>query len=173
MKGILFFIIIIFLILPFVQNSYAQSPMPVKYDLPYPGSLLPDNPLYKLTVLRDKIILYLTSDVQKKAEYHLLLADKKIQLAQILLNKGKIDLAKDTALKAEDEITRLTFELKDKYTKPSKDLYDKLQRASQKHQEILTQMINKVGSRDKKTFEMVLEFSKRNADQLKTIYTTY
>lgn len=154
----------------FVHNSYAQSPTPIKYDLPYPGSILPDNPLYKLIVLRDKIILLITGDVQKKADYHLLLADKKIQMAQILVDKGEINLAKDTTLKAEDEITQLTFELKGKYTKPSKDLYDRLQRASQKHQEILTQIINKVSSKDKKTFETVLGFSKRNADELTKIY---
>ncbi len=90
-----------------------------------------------------------------------------------MVNKGKIELAKDTALKGENEITQSVFELKDKYTKPSKDLYNRLQLASLKHQEILNQIINKVGAKDKKTFEAVLEFSKRNADQLKTIYTTY
>lgn len=88
------------------QNSSPtpQASVSADYNLPYPG-ILPDHPLYKLKVLRDKVTTFLIRDPIKKAEYHLLLADKRIYMSRLLVDKGKIALAKETALKGENEYT--------------------------------------------------------------------
>lgn len=153
------------------QEKYA-TPSAVKYELPFPG-MLPDHPLYKLKVLRDKITLFLIRDPQKKTEYHLMLADKRIQMANILVDKGKIELAKETALKGEHEYTLIIFMLKDENKKPSKESFNRLEKAALKHQEVLNGILAKVADKDKKTFLTVIYFSKKNADELKTIYNTY
>src|SRR3989338_11261266 len=178
MKKILVFLIFAFLLISyspvFAQEetpnpTVSPTPPPVKYALAYPG-MLPDSPFYKLKVLRDKIMLGLIQDPMKKVEYHLLLADKRIQMANILVNKGKTELAKETALKGENEYTLLVFLLKDVQKKPNKVLFDKLELAALKHQEVLRGITAKLKGEDKKNFETVIEFSKRNADELSTIY---
>lgn len=178
MKKILLFFIFAFLLI-FYTPAFAQeetpsptispTPPPVKYALAYPG-MLPDSPFYKLKVLRDRIMLGLIQDPIKKVEHHLLLADKRIQMANILVDKGKIELAKETALKGENEYTLLVNLFKDEKKKPNKALFRKLELAALKHQEVLRGIVIKLNGEDKKTFETVIEFSKRNADVLKTIY---
>src|SRR3990167_5148581 len=175
-----FLVAILFLALvSFIKPTFAQeeivSPTPtptpiltVKYDLPYPG-MLPDSPFYKLKVLRDKIMLVLIQDPMKKVEFHLLLADKRISMSKSLVCKGKIELAKETALKGENEYTLITFLLKDVEKKPGKQLFDRLQNAALKHQEVLNEIVAKVSEKDKKTFETVIYFSKQNAEELKKI----
>lgn len=164
----------------FAEVSFAQevSPTPtptpilVKYDLPHPG-MLPDHPLYKLKVLRDKVTLFLMRNPNRKAEYHLLLADKRIQMAKLLVDKGEVELAKETALKGENEITLLVFLLKDERKKPTKELFDRIEKASMKHQEVLSRLAGDVEKKDKKTFETVVYFSNVNLEELRKIYKTY
>lgn len=164
----------------FVGSTFAQevsptltpTPIPVKYNLAFPG-MLPDHPLYKLKVLRDKVTLFLTRDPMKRAGYHLLLADKRIHMAAMLVDKEKIELAKETALKGENEYTLLVFLFKDVVKKPDKNFYERLEKASLKHQEVLKQMVSKVEVKDKKDFETVVYFSEKNLDELRTIYKNY
>lgn len=156
-----------------VSTTPTPTPVPIiKYDLPYPG-MLPDSPFYKLKVLRDKIMLILIQDPMKKVEFHLLLADKRISMSKLLVGKGKIELAKETALKGENEYTLITFLLKDKELKPSKQLFERLQNAALKHQEVLNEIIMKVSEKDKKAFETVIYFSKQNAEEIKKINNTF
>lgn len=181
MKKLLIVFVFVFLVIfPTVANAQnttpsinpTPTPTPVKYQLAYPG-MLPDSPFYKLKVLRDKIILALIQDPVKKEEYHLLLADKQLQASKLLVDKGKMALAKDTALKGENEYTLILFLIKDVAKKPTKEFYDTLQAAALKHQEILNGIVAKISGDDKKTFETVLYFSKKNSEELTTIYNTY
>lgn len=181
MKKIL--VAILFLVsVSFIKPIFAQEKTinltptptntPVRYDLPYPG-MLPDSPFYKLKVLRDKIILGLIQDPIKKVEFHLNLADKRISMSNLLADKGKIELAKETALKGENEYTLIMFLLKDIEKKPTKQLSDRLFNAALKHQEVLKEIVSKVSEKDKKAFETVVYFSKQNAEELKKINNTF
>lgn len=134
------------------------------YKLVHPG-MLPDNPLYKLKVLRDTIMLSIIQSPLKKAEYRLLLADKQIGMVPLLVAKGNTTLAKETVLKGENQMTLITFLFKDTGTKPEKELYDRLIQASLKHQEVLREVQKLVPEEDKAVFETILEFSTRNADE--------
>lgn len=133
----------------------------IKYDLAYPG-ILPDHPLYKVKVLRDKLSLGLISDAKKKIDFLLLQTDKGILAAAMLVDKNKTGQAKETALKAEHNYTLLTYELYRLRAKIEPKTFEKLKIASLKHQEVLNYLGQKVSKEDKKIFDTIVEFSKRN-----------
>lgn len=143
------------------EEKQATSPAFIKYNLAYPG-ILPDHPLHKLKVLRDKISAVLISDPRKKIDFYLLQADKGILASAMLVDKGKVDLAAETALKAEHYYTLITQELYKLPTRPQEDLYKKLKTASLKHREVLSSLTKRVPKEKRKTFLTVNDFSKRN-----------
>lgn len=175
-RGILFFIFSLALLLIIYSGNLAsaqeltptltpgtqatQSPI-IKYDLAYPG-ILPDHPLYKLKVLRDKISVALINNPQKRIEFYLLKTDKGILATAMLVDKNKIALAEETALKAENNYTLLTNELYNLPKKPDSRFFKKLKDASLKHQEVLNSLLKRVPQNKRKTFEIVIDFSKRN-----------
>ncbi len=148
------------------QNSTSVD---IDYQLPWPG-ILPDDPLYKIKVIRDKLVLSLIPSPQKKLEFNLLQADKGIYATQLLFDKGKIDLAKSTALKAEHSYTLLATDYKWMrwLSKPiSKELDSKIKKAAIKHQEVLSKIIIRTNNADdKKTFSEVFNFSVRNLQDI-------
>lgn len=172
-RKIIFAVFIFFIFTsPISAQEKATVSAEIKYDLAYPG-MLPDSPFYKLKVLRDKVMLSLKRDPINKVEYHLLLADKRIHMAKILAEKNETELAKETALKGENEYTLLVNQLKAARKKPSKELFEKLEKASLKHQEVLAEIANKQSGENKKLFETVINFSKTNLVELRKIYKYY
>lgn len=141
-----------------IQATKSQI---IKYDLAYPG-MLPDNPFYKLKVLRDIITLASTSDPKKKIDFYLLQTDKGILASAILVDKKKIDLSIQTAYKAEHNYTLLTLELGRLPKKPNEDFFDKLKTSSLKHQEVLLSLAKRVAKEKAQKFEQIIDFSKRN-----------
>lgn len=142
-------------------KEVAPSPSVVKYDLAYPG-ILPDHLLYKIKVLRDKISAQLISDPLKKLDFYLLQTDKGILASAMLVDKGKIDLAIETALKAEHNYTLLTQGLYRLSSLQQEAFFKKLKTASQKHQEVLLSLAERVDKDKKEKFIIVANFSKRN-----------
>lgn len=162
-------VLIIFAFIICTQRSYAQNVIPtntIQYDLAWPG-ILPDNPLYKLKVLRNKIIYKMIIDSVKKVEFDLLMADKTIYASKLLVEKGKIELAKDTVLKGENYYSMLVQDY-NKALLQNEKIPENLDRnitlAAIKHQEIFENLKNKVGDKDKETFEVVIKFSRINFD---------
>lgn len=162
-----FAILVCFFIQPAAAQEQENTPTPtptptfIKYYLAYPG-MLPDSPLYKLKILRDRVSLTIISDPQKKVDFYLLQTDKGILATAMLVDKKKIELAKETALKAEHNFTLLTYQLNTLPKKPNDAFFEKLKVASLKHQEVLNSLIKRVSSKDAKTFQAVIDFSKRN-----------
>lgn len=147
-------------------TSSATPSAIVQYNLAFPG-MLPDNPLYKLKVLRDKIMLALTNDPMKKIDFFLLQADKGILAAAMLVDKNKVDLASETAFKAEHNYTLLAQELWNLPKKPDEAFFKRLETAALKHQEVLASLIKRVPDDKRNPFEQVLDFSKRNWESVK------
>lgn len=170
MKKIFLLLILLCVVLTIpLSTLHAQEPTPVvDYKLPYPG-MLPDNSLYKLKVLRDKIMLLLIKDTDKKAQYYLLLANKQFLMSKMLVDKGKILLARETALKAENQITLMTMAFKFANQVPKTIFLNEVKLATLKHQELLKEIIAKVSADDAAIFSTVLEFSQRNADELESL----
>ena len=136
----------------------------VDYPLAWPG-ILPDNKLYKLKVLRNKIIYRIIINPVKKVEFDLLMADKTIYAGKLLVDKGEIVLAKDTALKGENYYSMLVQDYNHALLKGRKipsSLDSKITLAAVKHQEIFKELENKANGNNKETFQIVGHFSKIN-----------
>lgn len=167
-------IILTILITGFFVKNYADADeikasiiqiAKIDYDLAYPG-MLPDNPFYKLKVLRDKLSTTLISDPYKRTAFYLLQADKGILATAILIDKHRVDLANETALKAENNVSLLTGELYRFSEKPSNEFFNKLKTASLKHQEVLESLIERLPENEQKTLKTVLYFSKTNLNTI-------
>jgi len=136
------------------------------YSFPWPG-ILPDNKFYKLKVLRNKIIYKMIISPVKKVEFDLFMADKTIYASRLLMDKGEITLAKDTALKGENYYSILVQDY-NKALLGKKKIPPYLDRgitlAAQKHQEVFKDLENRVSWKNKETFRIVNNFSKINYD---------
>lgn len=88
--------LLIFLAFPISVFSEGETEELVKeevnYQLPYPG-MLPDHPLYGLKLARDNIYDFFIADTLKKAEFKLLMADKRLFMGILLIDKDKKDLS--------------------------------------------------------------------------------
>ncbi len=92
-------------------------------------------------------------------------------MSKMLVDKGNVPLAKETALKGENQITLMTFVFKNSNRVPTADFLNEVKLATLKHQELLKENIAKVPAGDAATFSTVLEFSQRNIDQLQYLRT--
>jgi hypothetical protein len=164
-------VLMVLIILARSINAQESTPSPtptpaiVKYELAYPG-ILPDNFLYKIKVFRDKMQLIMTSDSQKRIELLLKMADKGILASAMLVDKKEWNLAKETALKAENNMTLLTPQLGNLNDQVDPALIKRLQTASLKHQEVLTSLLERTPKDTQVVFSQVIDFSKRNLEQI-------
>lgn len=145
------------------EATESSEPSTVKksleYTLPYPG-ILPDNPLYSLKMLRDRIVGILISDPLKKAEFGLLQTDKRLNTGIYLLNKdkSKASLAQSTISKGENYFEEAIKNVKEakKQGMDTNDIVRRLSDSSYKHQEVL-RMLRQKASKDLKESFMSLE----------------
>lgn len=126
--------------------SQDKSETKTEYNLPYPG-ILPDNPLYFLKALRDKIVSVLVSDPLKKAQFNLLTSDKRINASLMLVNKGKGKLAIDTLSKSNNYFhTAVSSADTAKRAGQNIDIVlHNLENSIIKHQEVLSMIQKKAG----------------------------
>lgn len=137
--------------------SVIITPIPeikqTNYSLPYPG-ILPDNKLYFTKVIRDKLISFLISDPLKKAEFDLLVADKRLAAGFYLAEKGNFKLAETTISKGENyfhDAINKTREAK-KQGMSVTFITTKLSEASKKHKEVLKELQDKSPKELKQSF---------------------
>ena len=129
---------------PVVTHAPIPTPTPaaIDYTLPYPG-ILPDNPLYFLKDLRDKIIEFLISDPVNKAEFYILQADKKLNMGITLSGMGKTTeantiLAQSLSVRTQ-AVTQVESILQSGGKVPAFVL-EKLTLSIRKHEEVLSGM---------------------------------
>lgn len=158
-----FFIVFIFLATYTHRTAAVYSE---QNTFPWPG-MLPDNKLYKLKVVRNKVIEKIIINPAKKTEFDLLMADKTIYASLLLMEKGNVSLAKETALKGENYYSMLVQHynrtLLEKKKIP-KELDRRISLAAKKHQEIFKKLEKAAKGEDKKTFQAAYNFSKINYD---------
>lgn len=126
-----------------IQEGSLHVDSKINYILPKPGSVLPDNLLWPVKAMRDKTWSVLTTSTTKRAELHLLFADKRLVASRILLEKGNYDLAVATLTKAEkhlEEASTTEMKARSKGLDTSKLLVT-LANASLKHREVIEEMI--------------------------------
>lgn len=143
--------------------SPTVSPTPVDYYLPYPG-ILPDNKLlYPIKMIRDRILLFLTFDPVQKTERLLLFADKRLNASKALIEGGKVDLGVSTLTKAEKYLERAIAQAEKAKTvgKETTALYEKLAKATLKHQEVLNELSVRLPDQAKPAIEDALRYSRQ------------
>ncbi|HVZ58239.1 MAG TPA: DUF5667 domain-containing protein [Patescibacteria group bacterium] len=123
--------------------ALTPTPTPVDYPLAYPG-ILPDNPLYFLKVVRDKIVLFLITDPVKRAEFNLLQADKRLAAGVMLFDqtKDKKALAIETMSKGENYFHDAVAQavLLKQEGRDVQPFLEQLHTASSKHLQIVTSL---------------------------------
>lgn len=124
------------------EEATETAKTSIDYALPYPG-ILPGHPLYPVKMLRDRVMSWFIADSLKKAEFYLLLADKRINAGQFLVNYGKQQLGEQTMSKGEKYFEQ-AIEMAKIARKKDKDispLVDRMEKAALKHEEILIQIL--------------------------------
>lgn len=159
MKKLLFFLPLLFLIVfphsvaladDSTTSAVASPTATVQsdYTLPYPG-ILPDNPLYFLKALRDRIIIFFISDPVKKGSFYLLQSDKRLESSWYLLKKGKAkqDLALSTLSKSTNYFDLAVGQVQTakQAGQDTSDLITRLQDSLSKHILVVGQMLHMVG----------------------------
>ncbi len=121
----------------------SESDMRINYELPYPGKILPDHPLWFIKALRDRLWILATTSNSKKAELYLLFSDKRLESARILFEKGKADLAFSTLTKAEKylELAQKKEESNRQKGLDTKNFLSKLANASLKHRQVINNIL--------------------------------
>jgi len=141
----------------------------INYSLAYPGSVLPDSPLWWLKAGRDKLWLTITTNPDRKAELMLLFADKRLNMAMVLFDKGNFELGFSTLSKAEKYLEAAAF-LEEENRRNGSDTSEFLKVlaiASLKHREVIESLIAKapegaspfmasVGDYSKNSFESAM-----------------
>ncbi len=148
-----FIFILLLLIGSVAQTIYAQedgssaaglvtpTARHLDYALVYPG-ILPNNPLYPIKMIRDKIVLFLITDPVKRAAFNLLQADKRLAAGILLLQEDKKNeaLAITTIEKGENyfhEAMNQAFQIK-REGRDVKGFIQKLDSALEKHTQDIT-----------------------------------
>lgn len=150
-----------------VENVTTEK---VDYFLAYPG-LLPDHPLYSLKMVRDRIWLWLTNNSLKKAELLLLFADKRLGAAKALIEGNKIELGVSTMTKGEKYLERAIAQGKMAAEKgeDTQAFLEKLSQATLKHQEVLTELVNKVPESFKGSLEKAVSDTQKDYQQVQEL----
>ncbi len=138
-----------------VPTVPTPPPQRIDYALPYPG-ILPDNPLYFLKALRDRILDFLIVDSAKKAEFYVLQADKRLGMGVVLFEQRKTQLAQETVSKGEKYLVQAqSFAMA--YKSSGKVvpgyLLDRLTKSAAKHEEVIKELIAKASGKELASFE--------------------
>ncbi|MBI5449298.1 hypothetical protein HY948_03185 [Candidatus Gottesmanbacteria bacterium] len=148
--AVVFVILIGVLISPvgtFAKEVTVQTTKPaVQYLLPYPG-VLPDNPLYILKTLRDRILDVLIVDQARKAEFYLLQGDKRLNMGIFLVAQEKGVLAEQVVSKGEKYMIQAVSALASVKAGGKEIpgyLMEKIELSLAKHEEELRMLIAKV-----------------------------
>lgn len=150
-----------------VPTVTAPEVEEVDYYLPYPG-ILPDHFLYPIKMVRDRMLLFFTTDPLKKAELLLLLADKRLGAARVLIEGGKEELGITTVTKAEKYLERAVGQAKiaRQKSKDASQLLERLTKAILKHEEVLLGLKKRTEGSGQSAIEKILEYPRRGLEDL-------
>lgn len=154
----------------FKTSALTTSPnyKEVDYFLAYPG-ILPGHILYPVKMVRDRIWLWLTVDSLRKAEVLLLFADKRLGAGKALIEGGKEELGISTLTKAEKYLERAINQEKiaKEKGKETGEFLEKLEKATLKHEAVLTELEEKVSDEAKAAIKEMLSYPHRGFVEVK------
>lgn len=143
-------------------STQEATPAKIEYYLPYPG-ILPDSPVWPLKALRDKIWLLVTRDPMRRAELALLFADKRVGMAQALVQGAKAEIGVSTATKAEKYLEQAFLEQERAQERgvDTGQFLEKLAKAALKHQEVLESLMTLVPEDARPILNQTIDYPKK------------
>lgn len=139
----------------------------VKYVLPFPG-ILPDHPLYKLKAFRDRILEFLIRDPERKVDFYLLMADKRLNMGIMLAQKANLQLAESTVSKGEKYFVK-GVDLLEKQKKVNNAAVDKYIKSAKKREEVIKSLQKLSPENMKKGYNNSLALTLSNQERLEQI----
>ena len=141
------------------EQTASSVDSEINYYLPYPG-ILPDSPLYKIKMVRDRIWLWLTPEPVSRTEKLLLYSDKRVAAGKALIEGGQVSLGISTLLKGEKYLERALLETEKAKNKglASKDLTENIHNACLGHKEILNVLKQKLNPEGQEPLGDLLSF---------------
>lgn len=166
MKKILLIVFLLFLFVRtpiFAADKVATDPSqleptptqgPVNYEMPYPG-VLPDNPLYILKAIRDRVVSQLINDPIKKAEFSILTSDKRMMAGILLIQKNNDAIGMSTITKGNNYFHQALSDIKKAKGngREVKPFLEKMKASAQKHEEVLTGLKSQIDKQYKKELD--------------------
>lgn len=124
------------------ENAENNKNLTINYTLVYPGSVLPNSPLWVFKALRDKFWFMITTDPGRKAELKLLFADKRLAMAKILFEKGEFEVGYTTLSKGEKYLEEASLDEENNRKKgiDTTDFLKTLTLASLKHRQVVREL---------------------------------
>lgn len=128
-----------------LSESTQKDEIYIDYVLAYQGKVNPDNFLWYLKVVRDRVWYLFTFNKDKKVELNMLFADKRLSSALELFKSNKPDLGLTTLTKAEKYLL-----IASEVGTDNMDINKKLALSSLKHREVIENEILKESPEDLK-----------------------
>ena len=153
------------------KEATTTAQTTIEYELPYPG-LLPDHPLYKIKLARDRVLDFLIRDPVKRIEFNLLMADKRLNMGIFLVDREKYSLSEEIVSKGEKYFINAIDEFKkakDEGRTIPAELVEKMRKSVSKHIAIITLLHQKSPEDMKAGFEASLTLATENRDRLESI----
>lgn len=128
--------------IPTAVREQPKQGKRLEYELPYPG-ILPDHPLYKLKVLRDRIVIFFTKDPRKRVQLYVLLADKRLAMGEKLVERQREQLAAETISKGEKYLlgaVEILRKMSDRGDYPDVGLVNAVDMSVAKHREVINRL---------------------------------
>lgn len=154
-----FTLLLIVFALPLSAQESTPSVMEVTvdYSLPYPG-ILPDNPLYICKAVRDRVISWFISDPKQKAEFDLLLADKRLSGAFALSKEQPVQgkLIVQTISKGENYFSEAIAQatVAHRQGEEINGLLGQLNDAAKKHLQVIKGIENSLQKKDSEQLQL-------------------
>jgi hypothetical protein len=178
-KKVLIPFIAIFLLIPLlfyiIHFSYSESIVlsdkKVIYELPYVG-MLPDNPLYFIKQIRDKIVELSIRDYQKKADFYLLSSDKQAGIAIQLNKKGKTKQALQALSQAEIlslNIYSLYINSKKQGVTFNESFIYRLKLSNVKHRQVIETFIKELPQGNESEINKIIDLNERMKKDIEKI----
>lgn len=139
--------------IPILEESELNV---VNYELPFPGKIGIDSPFWSIKVVRDKVWVLTTSNLEEKANIYLHLGDKRLAMAISLMNENDYNKAVETAIKAEQYLNQ-AYQISQNFDEED---YFKLTFSALKHREVLEWMRTKLPDDAKPVVVKHLDISK-------------
>jgi len=114
-------------------------------------------------MIRDRILLFLTTDPFKKAELYLLFADKRVGAAKALIEGNKLDLGITTLTKAEKYLEKAIDQERVAHQagKETAAFLEKLSKATLKHEEVILGFEEKITNEVRPVYDNALQYTRQ------------